>query len=85
MNLNVLLDINWNAVGLQAGQLILSLSILVILHELGHFIPAKIFGCRVEKFYLFLIPGFRFSKRKKVKQNMALAGCLWVATSKLLV
>ena len=50
MNLNVLLDINWNAVGLQAGQLILSLSILVILHELGHFIPAKIFGCRVEKF-----------------------------------
>ena len=46
----VLLDINWSSVGLQAGQLILSLSILVILHELGHFIPAKIFGCRVDKF-----------------------------------
>jgi regulator of sigma E protease len=48
-----LLDINWSAVGLQAAQLILSLSILVIMHELGHFIPAKLFKCRVEKFYLF--------------------------------
>ena len=60
----VLLDINWNAVGLQAGQLILSLSILVILHELGHFIPAKIFGCRVEKFYLFFDPWFSLAKKK---------------------
>lgn len=60
----VLLDINWNAVGLQAGQLILSLSILVILHELGHFIPAKIFGCRVEKFYLFFDPWFSIAKKK---------------------
>ncbi len=61
---NVLLDINWNAVGLQAGQLILSLSILVILHEFGHFIPAKIFGCRVEKFYLFFDPWFSLVKKK---------------------
>ena len=59
-----LLDINWNSVGLQAGQLILSLSILVILHELGHFIPAKIFGCRVEKFYLFFDPWFSLVKKK---------------------
>jgi regulator of sigma E protease len=58
------LEINWNAVGLQAGQLILSLSILVILHELGHFIPAKIFGCRVEKFYLFFDPWFSLVKKK---------------------
>ena len=64
MNVLVLLDINWNAVGLQAGQLILSLSILVILHELGHFIPAKIFGCRVEKFYLFFDPWFSVAKKK---------------------
>jgi regulator of sigma E protease len=64
MNAHVLLDINWNAVGLQAGQLILSLSILVILHELGHFIPAKIFGCRVEKFYLFFDPWFSIVKKK---------------------
>ena len=60
----VLLAINWNAIGLQAGQLILSLSILVILHELGHFIPAKIFGCRVEKFYLFFDPWFSLVKKK---------------------
>ncbi|MFM1963383.1 MAG: metalloprotease RseP [Bacteroidota bacterium] len=60
----VLLAINWNSVGLQAGQLILSLSILVILHELGHFIPAKIFGCRVEKFYLFFDPWFSLVKKK---------------------
>ena len=60
----VLLDINWSSVGLQAGQLILSLSILVILHELGHFIPAKIFGCRVEKFYLFFDPWFSLVKKK---------------------
>ncbi|MEY4660327.1 MAG: metalloprotease RseP, partial [Bacteroidota bacterium] len=60
----VLLEINWSSVGLQAGQLILSLSILVILHELGHFIPAKIFGCRVEKFYLFFDPWFSLVKKK---------------------
>ena len=64
MNAQVWLDLNWNAVGLQAGQLILSLSILVILHELGHFIPAKIFGCRVEKFYLFFDPWFSIVKKK---------------------
>jgi regulator of sigma E protease len=60
----VFLAINWQAVGLQAGQLILSLSILVVLHELGHFIPAKIFKCRVEKFYLFFDPWFSIFKKK---------------------
>lgn len=60
----VLLDINWSSVGLQAAQLILSLSILVILHELGHFIPAKLFKCRVEKFYLFFDPWFSLVKKK---------------------
>ena len=38
---------------IRAGQLLLCLSILVILHELGHFIPAKLFKTRVEKFFLF--------------------------------
>ena len=38
---------------IKAFQLLLSLSILIVLHELGHFIPAKLFGTRVEKFYLF--------------------------------
>ncbi len=36
-----------------AGQLLLGLSILVALHEFGHFLPAKLFGMRVDKFYLF--------------------------------
>jgi len=58
------LAINWSSVGLQAGQLILSLSILVVMHELGHFIPAKIFKCRVEKFYLFFDPWFSIFKKK---------------------
>lgn len=48
-----------------AGQLILSLSILVILHELGHFIPARLFKTRVEKFYLFFDPWFSLFKVKK--------------------
>ncbi len=38
---------------IKIGQLILSLSILVILHEMGHFLPAKWFKTKVEKFYLF--------------------------------
>lgn len=38
---------------IKALQLVLSLSILVILHELGHFIPARLFKTRVEKFFLF--------------------------------
>jgi regulator of sigma E protease len=42
----------------------MSLSILVILHELGHFIPAKIFKTKVEKFYLFFDPWFSVVKKK---------------------
>lgn len=49
---------------IQAFQLLLSLSILVVLHELGHFIPAKIFKTRVEKFYLFFDPWFSVVKKK---------------------
>ncbi len=45
-------------------QLILSLSLLIILHELGHFIPAKLFKTRVEKFYLFFDPYFSLIKKK---------------------
>lgn len=46
------------------AQLILSLSILVILHEMGHFIPAKWFKARVEKFYLFFDIKFSLFKKK---------------------
>jgi regulator of sigma E protease len=48
---------------IKGAQLILSLSILVVLHELGHFIPARLFGTRVEKFYLFFDPWFSLWKR----------------------
>ena len=50
---------------IKAAQLILSLSILVVLHELGHFIPAKLFKTRVEKFYLFFDPWFSLFKKQK--------------------
>ena len=49
---------------IKAFQLILSLSILVALHELGHFIPARLFGTRVEKFYLFVDWPFSLFKKK---------------------
>ena len=49
---------------IQAIQLLLSLSILVALHELGHFIPAKLFKTRVEKFYLFFDYPFALLKKK---------------------
>jgi len=45
-------------------QFLLSLSILVIIHEFGHFFFAKLFKTRVEKFYLFFDPWFSLFKRK---------------------
>src|ERR1700754_3587508 len=59
-----LLAINWAAVSVQVGQLLLALSILIILHEFGHYITAKWFGCRVEKFFLFFDPWFALVKKK---------------------
>ena len=50
---------------IKASQLILSLSILIILHELGHFIPARLFKTKVEKFYLFFDWKFSLWKTKK--------------------
>jgi regulator of sigma E protease len=47
------------------GQLMLSLSLLIILHEMGHFFPARMFGTRVEKFYLFFDPWFSLFKVQK--------------------
>ena len=59
-----LLAINWSVAGLKIGQLLLSLSILVILHEFGHYITARWFGCRVERFFLFFDPWFALFKKK---------------------
>lgn len=50
---------------IKAAQLILSLSILVILHEFGHYAFARLFRTRVEKFYLFFDPWFSLFKVKK--------------------
>ena len=50
---------------IKAAQLILSLSLLVILHEFGHFAFARFFKTRVEKFYLFFDPWFSLFKMKK--------------------
>src|SRR5690606_15866251 len=50
---------------IKAAQLILSLSILVVLHEFRHFMFARLFKTRVEKFYLFFDPWFSLFKWKK--------------------
>src|SRR5210317_645617 len=50
---------------IKTAQLLLSLSILVVLHELGHFMFARLFNTRVEKFYLFFDPWFSLFKVKK--------------------
>lgn len=60
---------------IKAAQFILSLSFLIVLHELGHFIPAKIFKTRVEKFYLFF--DYKFSLVKK-KVGETVYGIGWI-------
>ena len=49
---------------IKIGQFLLSLSLLIVLHELGHFIPAKLFKTRVEKFYLFFDIKYSLFKKK---------------------
>ncbi len=49
---------------IQVAQILFILSVLVILHEFGHYIAAKIFKVRVEKFYLFMDAGFSLVKKK---------------------
>jgi regulator of sigma E protease len=70
-----LLAIDWSSVAVKTGQFILSFSILVVLHEMGHFFPAKWFKCRVEKFYLFFNPWFSLFKVKKGETEYGLG---WV-------
>ena len=60
---------------IKIAQFLLSLSLLIVLHELGHFIPAKLFKTRVEKFYLFF--DYRFSLFKK-KIGDTVYGIGWI-------
>ncbi|MBN3035290.1 MAG: RIP metalloprotease RseP [Bacteroidales bacterium] len=50
---------------IKIAQFLLSISILVIIHEMGHFMAARIFRARVEKFYLFFNPWFSLFKFKR--------------------
>jgi regulator of sigma E protease len=50
---------------IKAAQFFLSLSILIVIHELGHMLPARLFKIRVEKFYLFFNPWFSLFKVKR--------------------
>ena len=59
-----MLAIDWANAGTKAAQLILSLSLIVIVHEFGHYLPSKLFKCRVEKFFLFFDPWFALVKKK---------------------
>ncbi|MCM1310601.1 MAG: RIP metalloprotease RseP [Bacteroides sp.] len=59
---------------IKAAQLILALSLLVIVHEFGHYIFARIFGIRVEKFFMFFNP--RFSLVRYIPEQ----GCLEIGT-----
>src|SRR5690554_75534 len=62
---------------IKALQLILSLSILVIVHEFGHYIFARLFKIRVEKFYLFFDAGFALF-RYKPKNSHTEYGIGWL-------
>ena len=48
----------------QIIQFFVSLSILIVLHEFGHFLPARLFNTRVEKFFLFFDVKFALFKNK---------------------
>lgn len=52
---------------IKAAQLVLALAILIIIHEFGHFLFARIFGIRVEKFYIFFDPWKEIFKWKPGK------------------
>ena len=62
---------------IKALQFILSLSILVVIHELGHYLFARMFKIRVEKFYLFFDAGFALF-RYKPKNSHTEYGVGWL-------
>lgn len=61
---------------IKAAQLIVALSLLVVIHEFGHYIFARMFGIRVEKFFMFFNP--RFSLLRYVPEQGRLELCTWM-------
>jgi len=57
---------------IRASQFLLSLSILIIIHEVGHYIAARVFKVRVEKFYLFFNPWFSLFKFRRGETEFGL-------------
>lgn len=62
---------------IKAAQLIAAFSLLVIIHELGHFLWARVFKIRVEKFYIFFNPWFSLAKWKP-KNSETTYGIGWL-------
>ena len=63
---------------IKAAQLIAAFALLVIIHEFGHYIFARMFGIKVEKFYLFFDPWFSLAKwRPKKKEGTADGKATW--------
>ena len=60
---------------IQFLQLILALSFLVVIHEFGHFLFARLFKVRVEKFYMFFNPRFSLFRAKKFDGKWHFAFC----------
>ncbi|WP_304470756.1 site-2 protease family protein, partial [uncultured Muribaculum sp.] len=56
---------------IKAAQLIAAFSLLVVIHEAGHYFMARIFGIKVEKFYIFFDPWFSLFKYKPKKKESA--------------
>ncbi|MBD5239879.1 MAG: RIP metalloprotease RseP [Bacteroidales bacterium] len=61
---------------MKAFQLIMALALLVTVHEFGHYIFARIFGIKVEKFFLFFNP--RFSLMRYIPEQGRLELCTWM-------
>ncbi len=67
---------------IKIAQLFLCFTILVGIHELGHFLMARAFKIRVEKFYISSTRGFRSSSSSGATRSTVWAGCRWAATSR---
>ncbi|MDE6134423.1 MAG: site-2 protease family protein, partial [Muribaculaceae bacterium] len=57
---------------IKAAQLVLALVILVTVHEFGHYIFARIFGMKVERFYLFFNPWYSILRYDPMKGTLEL-------------